>query len=576
MSISAQLQTIRAQLTAPGAPFELQEVQLDGQSYQSFKNAAANLAQLIEQGRSFGDKTFLVYADEHWSFQRFFAHVDALSAVLRQNYGITKGDRVAIAMRNCPEWMAAYAAIILSGAIAVPLNSWGKREELLYGLCDSTPKLLFCDAARYAHIAVDLHGDLAPLNLQIIVTEAIEPSLDLSLSLRLYAEIIATAPPALPTAPIDSDDLAMIMYTSGTSNHAKGVVSTHRAMCQGMANLEFYGAVSAMTSPAQISAMMTAGFEMSTLMAVPLFHTSGLHAQFLSALRGGRRIVILHKWDISQALACIAKERITQLSVSPAMMLQLLSDPNFDTTDTRSLSWLGFGGAGVPDKLIELLQAKKPLAMAGIGYGLTETNGPAAACTGAAFWHKPRSNGPLSPIFELRLCDEAGQTLPADQSGEIWLRSICNLHGYWQQAKATQAVLQDGWFRSGDIGYLDEEGFLLIVDRIKDIVNRGGEKIASAEIESCLLLHPAIAEAAAFGVPDAHYGEVLAVVVQPRPQQTLDAAMIRAHIAAHLATFKIPAHIVISPQPLPRNPSNKVLKRELRAMYIQNEYTDSR
>jgi long-chain acyl-CoA synthetase len=564
MSISDQLQTARAQITQPGMPFELADIDIGGQTYRIFKNAPVNLAELIDHARGFGDKEFLVYQDERWSFKRFFDHVDALAAQLRTTYAIGKGERVAIAMRNRPEWMAAYAAIIASGAVAVPLNSWGLRDELVYGLGDSAPKLIFCDAPRLAQIA----GDLAGLGVRAIVTEA--PVEGLPQGVSLYDEVIAAAKSAapMPALQIAPDDLAMIMYTSGTSSNAKGVVSTHRALCQGVVNMEFYGTVSAMTSPERIQAMMTAGFELTTLMAVPLFHSSGLHAQFLSALRSGRRIVIMYKWDVGQALDTIAAERITQLSASPAMMLQLFGDPRFEQADTRSLSWVGFGGAGIPDKLIELVAARKPLAMAGIGYGLTETNGPVAACTGTAFTHKPRSNGPQSPISEIRIVDDHGNELPPGQPGEICMRGVTNMSGYWRKEAATREVLHDGWFSSGDIGYLDDEGFLFVVDRIKDIVNRGGEKIASAEVESCLLQHPAIAEAAAFGVPDPAWGETLAVSVYLRPGASIDADGIRAHVAAHLAPFKVPAHIFIRPEAMPRNAVGKILKRDLRGEFL--------
>ncbi len=564
MSISDQLQAVRTQLTQPGAPFELADIEVGSQKYRIFKNAPANLAELIDQARSFGDKEFLVYQNERWSFKRFFADVDALAMQLRTHYGIGKGERVAIAMRNRPEWMAAYAAIIACGAVAVPLNSWGLREELVYGLGDSAPKLVFCDAPRLAHIVADLSG----LGMQAIATES--PAECLPPSVSLYADVIyaAATVKASPAPQIEPDDLAMIMYTSGTSSNAKGVMSTHRALCQGVVNMEFYGTVSAMTSPERIQAMMSAGFELTTLMAVPLFHSSGLHAQFLSALRTGRRIVIMYKWDVGQVLDTIAAERITQLSASPAMMLQLFSDPRFESADTRSLSWVGFGGAGIPDKLIELVHAKKPLAMAGIGYGLTETNGPVAACTGEAFAHKPSSNGPQSPISEIRIVDEEDNALPDGQPGEILMRGVTNMSGYWRKDSATREVLHDGWFRSGDIGYLDDEGFLFVVDRIKDIVNRGGEKVASAEIESCLLQHPAIAEAAAFGVPDPSYGEALAVSVQLKPGTRLDAADIRSHVAAHLAPFKVPTHIAIRSEAMPRNAVGKILKRDLREDFL--------
>lgn len=572
-SLQQQLQAVAAQLTAPGAPFELGEVQLGEQRYPYYKNAPATLAALIEQGRGFADKEFLVWQDTRWTYSEFYRHVDALVCALRQRYALQKGERVAIAMRNRPEWMAAYAAIILAGGVAVPLNSWGQREELLYGLQDSAPRLLFCDAPRLAHVA----EDLAALNVSAIVVEGeTEATLMTVAAITAYRELLSD-PPAVAVLPVDiaPDDLAMIMYTSGTSSHAKGVASTHRAMCQGIINLEYFGALYVMTSPERFGAMMAAGFEMTTLMAVPLFHSSGLHAQFLSALRTGRRIVIMYKWDVATVLEVIARERVTQLSAAPAMMLQLLNDPRFDQADTRSLAWLGFGGAGIPARLIELIEEKKPQAMAGIGYGLTETNGPSNAATGEAFAWKPQSNGPTSPLFEMRIVDQTEQPLPQGARGEIWLRSITNMQGYWNKPAATREVLHEGWFRSGDIGYFDADGFLFVVDRIKDIVNRGGEKIASAEIESVLLQHPMIAEAAAFGVPDAQYGEALAVTVHLRAGQSLDADAVRAHVAAHLAPYKVPAHVMIHPHELPRNVVGKLLKRHLREDFIKEICTNS-
>ena len=558
--LKTQLQDVSAQLTAPGAPFELEDIDVAGQKYRIYKNAPLTLAALIEQGRGFGAKEFIVWQDMRWTYDEFFRHVDVLAAALRRSYGIAKGDRVAIAMRNRPEWMAAYAAIILCGGVAVPLNSWGQREELVYGLSDSAPKLLFCDAQRLAHVV----EDLAALKLPAIVVDAAPADLGAGTGVAAYQDVIATAPAPQPAAQVAPDDLAMIMYTSGTSSQAKGVVSTHRAMCQGIVNMEYFGALFVMTSPERFGAMMAAGFEMTTLMAVPLFHSSGLHAQFLSALRTGRRLVVMYKWDVGAVLDTIARERVTQLAAAPAMMLQLFGDPRFDTTDTRSLAWVGFGGAGIPDKLIELVNEKKPRAIAGIGYGLTETNGPSNAATGEAFVWKPRSNGPTSPLFEVRIADEDGSALPQGAAGEVWMRSVTNMQGYWNKEAATREVLHNGWFRSGDIGYFDADGFLFIVDRIKDIVNRGGEKIASAEVESVLLQHPAIAEAAAFGVPDDTWGEALAVAVHLKPGMNLDADGIRAHVATHLAPFKVPAHVDIHRHVLPRNVVGKVLKRQLR------------
>ncbi|MBP9217731.1 MAG: acyl--CoA ligase, partial [Sterolibacterium sp.] len=405
--LQTQLQAVSAQLTAPGAPFELVSLDLAGQRYPLYKNAPLTLAALIEQGRGFGAKEFLVWQDMRWTYDEFFRHVDRLVMALRQTYGIQRGERVAIAMRNRPEWMAAYAAIILSGAVAVPLNSWGQREELVYGLQDSSPKLLFCDLPRLTHVITDL----ASLNLPAIVVDAAEtarwPGVAHYLDVLDAAALLPSSPSAAAVSePLAPEDLAMILYTSGTSSHPKGVVSTHRAMVQGIVNMEYFGALFVMTSPERFGAMMAAGFEMTTLMAVPLFHSSGLHALFLSALRTGRRIVVMYKWEVGAVLELIAKERVTQLATAPAMMLQLLGDERFDAADTASLGWIGFGGAGIPERLIELVFEKKPCAIAGIGYGLTETNGPANAATGEAFAHWPRSNGPTSPLFEVRILDD--------------------------------------------------------------------------------------------------------------------------------------------------------------------------
>lgn len=564
-TLPQQLQAVAAQLSAADAPYELSEIQHDGQPYRIYKNAPANLADLINQGRGFADKEFLVWQGQRLSYADFYRQVDALLPVLRTEYKINKGDRVAIAMRNRPEWMAAFAAIILCGGVAVPLNSWGQREELLHGLTDSTPRLLFCDAQRLAHVS----ADLLTLKLPAIVVDA--ECNELPPGVTSYIALLARqkTTPDLPAITLEADDLAMIMYTSGTSSLAKGVTSTHRAMCQGVVNLEYFGALFVMTSPERFGAMMAQGFEMTTLMAVPLFHSSGLHAQFLSALRTGRRLVIMYKWDVGAVLETIARERVTQLSVSPAMMLQLFNDPRFEEADTRSLAWLGFGGGSVPDPMLALVARKKPQAMAGIGYGLTETNGPSNAATGEAFAWKPRSNGPTSPIFDVRIVDENGNTLPQGERGEVWLRGITLMQGYWNKPEATREVLQNGWLHSGDIGYFDEDGFLFIVDRIKDIINRGGEKIASAEVESVLLAHPAIVEAAAFAVADTTYGEALAVAVHLRPGTSLSADDVRNHVAAHLAAYKIPGHVVFHEQGLPRNVVDKVLKRQLRSAFEQ-------
>lgn len=554
--LMAKLHAAHAQVTAPGAPFELIERQADGYMQRIFKVAPANLVEAMVPARSFGEREFVVYQSERWSFQRFFAEVDALAAQLRNRLGVAKGDRVAIAMRNRPEWLAAFVATLSVGAVVAPLNSWGRREELLHGLQDSDAKVFFCDPERLTWVA----GDLAGLGVTAIVTDAGAPGIS-------YAELAAI--PAAPTeVALGPEDPALLLYTSGTTSRAKAAFSTHGQICQALRNFEYQAAVAGITSMEAVKAIMALGFAPTTLLAVPLFHVSGLHAQFLLSLRSGRRMIMMRKWDPEEALRLIASERVTTFSASPAMIMQLLDSPSLAQADISSLTAFGFGGSAVPRRAIDMINAIKPHTFTGFGYGLTETNAVGAASTGAAFLYKPASSGLLSPVVEIATADASGKILPQGETGEICLRGATVMTGYWRAEEATAEVMRDGWFASGDVGYIDEEGFLFIVDRIKDIVNRGGEKIATAEVEHCALTHPAVEEAAAFGIPDEKMGEVLVLVVHLRSGASASAKEFQDFLAQRLAGFKVPAQVLITQADLPRNPSGKLIKRELRAAVI--------
>lgn len=553
------------QLCAPGAPFEVVSADVAGVSTRVFAKAPAHLGQLIDQARNHGDREFLVYLDRRWTFRHFFEHVDALAHQLLTRYGLRKGDRVAIAMRNRPEWLAASIAVMRAGGILVPLNSWGQREELALGLSDSTPRLCFCDEQRMAHIA----DDSETLGVELIVTDA--PASAGKCGASRYDDVVAAGKgQLLPEIALLPDDPALILYTSGTTSRAKGVVSSHRAICQAIYSFEFAGALGATTSPDSIKAIVALGLPPTILTAVPFFHVSGLHAQFLFSLRTGRRMVIMYKWDVEEAARLIARERITTFAGSTAMVAQLLSSPAFGTADTSSLTAIGLGGSGVTRRVVDLIEHERPSAMCGIGYGLTESNGVGTATSGASFLYKPTSSGLCLPIMDIRTIDAAGEVLERGQTGEICLRGATLMSGYWRDPDGTSAVLRDGWFATGDVGYVDEEGFLFVVDRIKDIVNRGGEKISTAEVESCVSRMPVVAEAAAFAMPDAALGEVLALAVKLRDGGTATADEIRAYVAAHLAAFKVPAKVIFVPEPLPRNPSGKLLRRVLRGQYVND------
>lgn len=554
----ARLREVQRRLCAPGAPFEVAEAVVRGERIRVFVNAPADVREAVAPARSFGDREFLVYRDERWSFGRFFEHADALTTQLIGRYGIVKGDRIAVAMRNRPEWLTAAIAVLSAGAILVPLNSWGRREELLHGLTDSAPKLIFCDEPRLRHVA----ADLAPLGIQAVVTDA--PASTDGRRVVPYAELVATGAGApQPAVVLTPDDDALILYTSGTTSLAKGVLSTHRAICQALASFECAGAIAGMTSPDVVEAIMAQGLAPTMLTAVPLFHVSGLHAHFLHSLRSGRRMVMMYRWDVEEALRLIERERVTAVAASTAMIAQLLSAPSFTVTDTRSLTAVGLGGAAVTRRVIDLIEDQRPTAMAGIGYGLTETNGVGTVASGAAFRYKPTSSGIALPIMDVRIVGPDGAVLGEGETGEICLRGVALMQSYWRDADATARVLQDGWFATGDVGYVDDEGFLFVIDRIKDIVNRGGEKISTAEVESCVSRLPQVAEVAGVALPDAVLGEVLALVVRLHPGTALAAEQICAHVGQHLAAFKVPAHVVFLDEDLPRNASGKLLRREL-------------
>ena len=566
--IVSKLAESREQLIQPGAPFELYEETHNGIVYKLYKNAPATVRESLAVGRNHGEASFVQYQDESWNFNQFFQGVDAIAYQLIHKYKINKGDRVAIAMRNYPEWMMAYTAAISLGAVAVPINSWGQRDDLLYALEDCNASIVFCDQQRYDFIADDLAG----IQVRAVVvrpTAAIN-----SAQAESYQDFIGDLASASQT-PLDEfafdispDDEAMILYTSGTTGRPKGAISNHRNIAQVLMNFEYHATQSAMTNGEAIEKMMTSGFPSKSLLAVPLFHVSGLYAQFLLSLRGGRSILMMYKWDPLQAIKLIESERVTTLSAAPSMVLDLLDHPEFDSADTSSLMVASGGGAASPPRMANLIKEKIVAPYPGSGYGMTETNASCCSGTGASFWYKPRSSGTLSPAMEFKTIDENGNDLPKGERGEICLRSIGVVAGYLNKPEATAESFVDGWFLTGDIGYIDDEGFVFIVDRAKDIIIRGGENISAAEVEGCYLEHPAIREAGAFAVPHDTLGEELGLAVYFKDGQSADAAELKAFAAEKMAHFKVPAHYWIREEPLPRNAANKVLKKQLKEEFV--------
>lgn len=559
LELVTKLNEARDQLTGPGAPFEIEQRQINGIELRTYKAAPVTLRDALAQGRIHGEKTFVTFGEDRYSFDEFFAAVDRTANYMINHFQIAKGDRVAIAMRNCPEWMMAYVAIVSVGAVVVPLNSWGQADELEYALNDAGAKLLFCDQQRANYI----EDRLEALNCKAVVAKGDGNSAN---PLLEPWEATQNSPAEMPDADISSGDLVMIMYTSGTTGNPKGAASTNFNTCQALFNFEVHSYMSAMVNPETVGNMMESGFEPSTLLTVPLFHVSGCYAVFMLNLRGGRKTSILYKWNPEDALKVIEQERITIFTGVPTMTMSLLESPDFLKTDTSSLYSLGAGGTACPPHLKDLIYEKVPHAYPGTGYGMTETNATCASGTGKAFRLRPASAGTLSPIVECKTVDGNGTDLATGETGELYVKSPANVQQYWNLPEASAETFIDGWVATGDAGYIDAEGFLYIVDRLKDLVIRGGENIYPIEIEGILLTHPLVQEAAVYGIPHEKLGEELAATVFVNGQTTQEE--LTEFVGERLAQFKVPRIITVSEEALTKNAAGKLLKKVIREDFL--------
>jgi long-chain acyl-CoA synthetase len=461
-------------------------------------------------------------------------------------------------MRNRPEWAVAFLGAALAGAVPAPVNSFGLHDELLDMCAKVQPRALILDAERLERLG----GDWKSLGAEIVLCGA-EPAGGVHAWADLTRSERAGPPPVQP----GPHDPALLLFTSGASAKPKAVLTTHLALCQSIMNINYIGALSAMASPGVVEELMRRALPPTTLTVVPLFHVSGLHAQLLSSLVNGRRLVFMHRWNPGEAIKLIAKYRVTQFNGAPSMVMQLLEHSSFDFDAMRgTLSGIGFGGAGLPQRLIEEAVGRLGPSMSGIGFGMTETSGVASAIAGEGFRRRPNSAGTVSPIMQVRIVDPDGRMLADGEAGEIQVRGVPVMREYWGQPEATAEVLRDGWLSTGDVGYL-EEGFLFVVDRIKNVINRAGEKIAAAEVESCLLQHAGLAEAAVISIPDPVHGEAVAAVVVAAEGAVLTEAELQAFVAGRLASFKVPSRILVRHEPLPKNPTGKLLKADLRRYF---------
>jgi long-chain acyl-CoA synthetase len=540
-----------AAVTAPGQRFAIAETEMGGRRMPVFENTPPSLRALFHAARAHGDAPFLVYEDERWSFAEVMARVDELAALLVDRYGIRPGDRVAIGMRNYPEWIVAFAAVTSVGGIAVCLNAWWTHDELAYGLEDSGSALLVADGERVGRAG----PSLARLGVRALSVRAEEVPEGVD-----RWEDHRRPGAAMPEVAVRPEDDATILYTSGTTGHPKGAVSTQRAVLSALMAFGCRTAVNRLMSPPPEEPP----FPPSFILAVPLFHVTGLIPVMLSCFASSAKLVMMYKWNPERALELIERERITVFVGVPTMSWDLLESPDFPRRDTSSLQNVGGGGAPAPPELVQRIDKSFRRGRPGIGYGMTETNAYGPQNAGDDYLKRPRSTGRALPIMQVAVCDESGAELPRGQVGEIRFRGPNLFRGYWNKPEATAETLVDGWLRTGDLGRMDDEGFVTVEDRKKDMVLRAGENVYCAEVEAVLYEQPGVYEAAVFGLPHPRLGEEVAAVILPKPGFALDVDELRARLGEHLAPFKVPTVVEIAREPLPRNPAGKFLKRALR------------
>ena len=551
-------------VTGPGQIFELIDGEVRGVKMKVFKNAPAHLGQVFAGSRGHGDKTFLVYEDEIITFAQAADRIDALASLLVNTYGVKKGDRVAVAMRNFPEWVMSFAAIISVGAINVSMNSWWTEDEMDFALEDSGATVLICDQPRFDIGA----ASCVKKNIKVLVVRAEKP---LPAGVDKWEDVLPLGD-AHPGADISPDDDATILYTSGTTGRPKGAVSTHRAI---ISSIMAFSARSTIFQMSGTKLKDVDGPEIPTsfILIVPLFHVTGCVPVMLSCFVAGLKLAIMYKWDPEKALEMIEREQITNFVGVPTQSWDLVNSPAFEKYDTSSLRAVGGGGAPSPTSLVGKVNDKIKNGNPQLGYGMTETNAFGPAITGSDYLSHPTSTGRASWPMVVEVRDENLKPVPTGQSGEIWFFGPMLIRGYWNRPDATAETIVDGWLRSGDLGRLDADGYVYVEDRVKDMILRAGENVYGAEVESAIYEHPAIHEAAVFGVPHERLGEEVGVAILVNDGMTLTPAELWTFLDEKIAKFKIPTQVVIMTEPLPRNAAGKFLKRELQQHVVKGTLT---
>jgi acyl-CoA synthetase (AMP-forming)/AMP-acid ligase II len=557
------LKDATAALTAPGSKFEMETIEIRGVPTRVWKHAPHDLGALLDLSRTHGDRLFTILDDERVSYEANYRATATLARTF-QNMGVGKGDRVAFATRNLPEWPVIFFAITTIGAIAVPLNAWWTGAELEYGINDSGAKVLLVDAERYERIRPHLtaltnvaHLIVARSSAPIAGTIALE---DIIGGPKNWAGLPVDDRPRVE---IDSDDDATIFYTSGTTGNPKGALGTHRNLVTNIMS----GGFSAARSFVRRGEPIPEPMPRTSLTVIPMFHVTACSAGLMGTMASGSTTIFMRKWDTVKAMEIIEREKVNMTGGVPTIAWQLLEHPDRPKYDLSSIEAIAYGGAPSAPELVKKIYEEFG-ALPGNGWGMTETMATVTSHSSEDYLNRPTSAGPPVATADLEIRAEDGVTmLPVGEVGELWARGPMIVKGYWNKPEASAETFVDGWVRTGDLARLDEEGFLFIVDRAKDMVIRGGENIYSSEVENALYEHPAVTDAAVIGIPHRTLGEEPAAVVHLAPGTSATEAELQAWVRERLAAFKTPVAIRFVHETLPRNANGKILKKDLKGLF---------
>ncbi len=546
-----------AQLTGPGAPFEMVEESVQGRAMRVFKNRERSLREKVANASARGDAICMVQGERRIDYGTFGRLVWGSARALASDHGLAKGDRLAVLAFNGPDWLVTLFGATSAGAIGVGLNGWWSTEEIEYGLRDSGSRFLVVDERLYPRVA-PLLGRVECLEKVFFIGE--QPPAG---TVPIDELLVPHDTP--PDTPLEEDDPFVILYTSGTTGRSKGCITTHRGTIAQVSGILFKNVAGALTGGGT-SVPSGAKNPLASLLTSPLFHVGGLHSGVCTQITAGAKLVFTEgRFDAEQVMQLVEREKITAWGAIPTMLHRVVHHPKVRDYDLSSLRAISFGGAPTPPETIE--KAREVLAIEpsfANAYGLTETHGVATSCGGEEFLARKTSVGKPLPILDMQVVDEDGKPVPDGQLGQIVFYGPTITPGYWNRADATAETVVDGWLQTGDLGYRDPEGFFFVVDRAKDMILRGGENVYCVEIENCLADHPEIDEAAIVGVPDPEMGEKVKAIVRRVPGSELPEDAVRKHVAAHMASFKVPEFVEFIDHALPRNPAGKILKNALR------------